>query len=303
MKKPAILTVLFLAIFLLIGTVACTEGKETPTATPIPTAVPTSTPGETIDSVIAAFNKIPAEWGRARYIDLATFRADPNLSPFYEDCYEALGHDLSGIGIDLNEIDSVCFVVKQAAIYSGRLDFNDIGEVLRGLHYVQSTYLDTEIWQNPDSGGGFITLLPPDSVLVTLTRQDAELSISVVKKWGDSIYSDSNVQDVMSRLPATQLLRIDIEKSETSALLASGSTVEKTDSSTLEMTTIAKFQDDANAKSGFSDIQEYFNSWANSWNMTNVENIQIRRFVKSTGTADIGDVLNPLTPYETYWLY
>jgi len=197
----------------------------------------------------------------------------------------------------------VCFVVKQAAIYTGRLDFDNIAKVLKSAHYVQSTYLDIEIWQSPESEGEFITLLPQDSILVTLTRQDAELCISVVKEWGDSIYTDSNVQDVISRLPAALLLRFDIEKYATSALLAIGSTVEKIDSSTLKMTTMAKFQDDASAQKGFPDIEGKFNSWANSWNMTNVENVQIRRFVKSTGTADIGDVLNPLAPYETYWLY
>jgi len=303
MKKAAIFIISFLITLLLIGTISCTEGEETPTATPTPTAVPTSTPEETTDSAIAAFNKIPIEWGRVRYIDLATFRVDPVLRPFYDECYEAVGSDLSGIGIDLNAIDSVSFVVKRAAIYSGRLDFNSIGEILKSTHYAQSIYLDIEIWQSPESGGGFIALLPTDSVLVTLTRQDAEMCISVVKTWGDSIYTDSNVQDVISRLPATLLLRVDIEKPVASALLATGSTVQMIDSSTLEITTMAKFQDDASAQKGFSDMENQFNSWANSWNMMNVENVQIRRFVKSTGTAAIGDVLNPLAPYETYWLH
>jgi hypothetical protein len=215
-----------------------------------------------------------------------------------------VGNHLAGIGVDLNAIDSVSLVVKRAAIYSGQLDFTYIAEVLKSAHYVQSTYLDIQIWESSESGGGFISLLPPDSVLVTSERQDAELGISVVKKWGDPIYIDSNVQGVLSRLPSPLLrVDVDIEKDGTSGLLAIGSAVERIESNILKMTMIAKFQDDANAKRGFSDIENRFNSWANSWNMMNVENVQIRRFVKSTGTADIGDVVNPLAPYETYWLY
>ena len=301
MKKLAILIIPFLILSLVIGTFACTGKEGTPTATPTPTVAPTPAAGD-IESVIAAFNRIPLEWGQARYINVATFRADSNLRAFYEECYDAVGSDLAGIGVDLNEIDNVTFFVKQAAIYSGQLDFNHMKETLRSMNYVRSTYLDIEIWESPESGGGFIALLPSDSVLVTLERQDAELCISVVKKWGNPIYSDSDVQDVMSRLP-TQLLRVDIEKDGASALLATGSTVEKLDSSTLKMTTIAKFQDDASAEKGFSDIENQFHIWANSWNMMNVENAQIRRFVKSTGYAEIQDTVNLLGIYETYWLH
>jgi hypothetical protein len=297
MKRLAILVISFLIILLVICTIACAGEEKTPT----PTAVPTLTPGD-IESTIEAFNRMPLEWGRARYINLAAFRADSNLRAFYEECYRAVGNDLAGIGIDLNEIDSVSFFVQQAAIYSGQLDFDHIKEALRSMNYVRSTYLDIEIWESPESGGGFIALLSPDSVLVTLERQDAELCISVVKKWGDPIYSDSDVQDVMSRLP-TRLLRVDIEKDGASSLLATGSSVEKIDSSTLKMTTIAKFQDDASAEKGFSDIENQFHSWANSWNMMNVENAQIRRFVKSTGYAEIQDTVNLLGTYETYWLH
>ena len=301
MKKLAIPIISSLILLLVIGTIACTGEEKTPVATPTPTIAPTSTTGD-IESAIAAFNRIPLEWGKARYINLATFRADSNLRSFYEKCYAAVGNDLAGIGVDLNEIDSATFFVKQAAIYSGQLDFNHIAEALQSMHYVRSTYLDIEIWESPESGGGFIALLPPDSVLVTLERQDAELCISVVKKWGDSIYSDSNVQDVMSRLP-TRILRVDIEKDGASGLLATGSSVEKIDSSTLKMTTIAKFQDDASAEKGFSDIENQFHIWANSWNMMNVENVQIRRFVKSTGYAETRDAVNLLGIYESYWLH
>ncbi len=301
MKKLAIPIISSLILLLIISTIACTGGEKTPAATPTPTIAPTSTTGD-IESAIAAFNRIPLEWGKARYINLATFRTDSNLRSFYEKCYAAMGNDLAGIGVDLNEIDSVTFFVKQAAIYSGRLDFNHIAEALQSMHYVRSTYLNIEIWESPESGGGFIALLPPDSVLVTLERQDAELCISVVQKWGDSIYSDSNVQDVISRLP-TQILRVDIEKDVTSGLLATGSTVEETDSGTLKMTTIAKFQDDASAEKGFSDMENQFNIWANSWNMMNVENVQIRRFVKSTGYTEIPDAVNLLGIYESYWLH
>jgi hypothetical protein len=301
MKKLGVVLASLLIIALLIVSISCAEEQETPIATPTLTPVPTSTLGD-IESAIVAFNRMPVEWGRARYINLATFREESNLKPFYEDCYKSVGGDLAGIGVDLNEIDSVSLVVKRAAIYSGQLNFTYIAEVLKSAHYVQSTYLDIQIWESSESGGGFIALLPPDSVLVTSERQDAELGISVVKKWGDPIYIDSNVQDVLSRLPSP-LLRVDIEKDGASGLLAIGSAVERIESNILKMTTIAKFQDDANAKRGFSDIENQFHSWANSWNMMNVENVQIRRFVKSTGTADIGDVLNPLAPYKTYWLH
>ena len=303
-KTTKRLMVLMMPVFILVltlGSLACSE-KGTPevTPTPRPGAAPIQAHG-VIDYAIAAFQMIPVEWQRGRYIDLAAFRDDSNLKAFYDKIYNDVGQNLATTGIDLNKVDNVSFVGGRAAVYSGRLDLSSIRQVLENMNYTKSTYLDVEIWKSSDAEKGVVALLPPDSVLVTKEYQDTEVYISVIKGWGSSMYDNGDVKDVTARLSANPL-RVDITLDDNPSLLATGSTVEKISSTTVAMMTLAKFEDDVSAENGLSDVTANFNSWANSWNMVSVENIQIRQFVKATGRAYIVDMDSPLG-YFTYWLH
>jgi len=123
----------------------------------------------------------------------------------------------------------------------------------------------------------------------------------VIKGWGSSLYDNEDVKDVTARLSINPL-RVDITLDGNPGLLATGSTIEKISNATVAMMTLAKFEDDVSAEKGLSDMTATFNSWANSWNMVSVENVQIRQFVKSTGRAYIEDMDSPLG-YSTYWLH
>jgi hypothetical protein len=257
-----------------------------------------------IDYAIEAFQRLPVEWQKARYIDLATFREDPVLSGFYEDSRKAVGQDLATIGIDFNKVDRVSFVIGRAAVYSGDLNLSDIGQVLQSMNYQKSTYLGIEIWQSSDPDRNVVTLLPPNSVLVTKDWEDAELCITVVKGWGDSLYDNNDIKDLISRLPQDPL-RVEILLGGDSGTLATATSIEKTDSQMLTQMRLVKFLDDANAENGFAKVTNDFTSLARIWNMVNVENVQIRQYVVLTGEASISDVAkvdNPLG-YQTYWLY
>ena len=303
-KTTKRLMILMMPVFILaltLGSLAC-SGKETPqgTPTPRPGAAPIQAHG-VIDYAITAFQMIPVEWQRGRYIDLAAFRDDSSLKAFYDKIYNDVGQNLAATGVDMNKVDNVSFVGGRAAVYSGRLDLSSIRKVLENMNYTKSTYLDVEIWKGSDVVKGVVALLPPDSVLVTKEYQDTEVYISVIKGWGSSMYDNGDVKDVTARLSANPL-RVDITLDDNPSLLATGSTVEKISNATVAMMTLAKFEDDVSAEKGLSDITANFNSWANSWNMVSVENVQIRRFVKATGRAYIADMESPLG-YSTYWLH
>jgi hypothetical protein len=303
-KTTKRLMILMMPVFILaltLGSLACAE-QETPqgTPTPRPGAVPTQAHG-VIDYAIAAFQMIPVEWQRGRYINLAAFRDDSSLKAFYDESYEDVGQDLAAMGVDMNKVDNVSFVGGRAAVYSGRLDLSSIRQVLENMNYAKSTYLDVEIWKSSAPEMGVVALLPPDSVLVTKEYQDTEMYISVIKGWGSSLYDNEDVKDVTARLSINPL-RVDITLDGNPGLLATGSTIEKISNATVAMMTLAKFEDDVTAEKGLSDMTANFNSWANSWNMVSVENVQIRQFVKSTGRAYIEDMDSPLG-YSTYWLH
>jgi hypothetical protein len=304
-KRLLISLIPLLILAITLGSLACAS-EEASEGTPTPTATPQATPAVHEDNMgyaIEAFQRFPVEWQKGRFINLVTFREDSNLRSFYDDCRNLVGQNLSTIGIDLNEVDHVSFVIGHAAVYSGSLDLSNIEQVLEGMNYDTSTYLDIEIWESPDPEKGVVTLLPPNSVLVTKDRQEAELCITVIKGWGDSLYANDDIEDVIARLPQNSL-RVDIYLGGDSGVLATASTIEKISSGILEMMRLVKFIDDANAENGFAKTTADFNSWARAWNMVSIENVQIRRYAESTGIANIEDIEkvdNPLG-YQTYWL-
>lgn len=302
----SLIPLLILAITL--GSLACaSEEAAEVTPTPTPTSTPQTTPTVHENSMgyaIEAFQRFPVEWETGRYIDLAAFRQEQNFTSFYEDCRKAVGQGLADIGIDLNKVDHVSFVGGRAAVYTGRLDIASIRQVLDSKNYDKSTYLDIEIRESSDPEDGVVVLLPPNSVLVTKDRQDAETCISVIKGWGDSLYDNEGVKGLIAKLPLNPL-RVDISHNGDSGLLATATTIEKINSITLEMISLAVFKDDVSAEDGLAKVAADFNSRAHAWNMVSVESVQIRSFVKSTGEVNIEDVgagANPLG-YETYWLH
>jgi hypothetical protein len=295
-------SLLILAVTL--SPIACASKSSEGTS---PKATPQMTPATyqfNIDYAIEAFQRLPVEWQAARYINLVTFRQDPSLSGFYENCRTAVGQGLATIGIDFNKVDRASFVIGHAAVYSGNLNLSDIKQVLQSMNYQKSTYLDIEIWESSDPDKGVVALLPPNSVLVTKELEEAELCITVVKGWGDSLYDNNDIKDLISRLPQDSL-RVDISQGGDSGILATATSIERTGSQMLAQMRLVKFLDDANAENGFAKVTNDFNNLANIWNMVNVENVQIRQYVMLTGQATIADVakVDNLLGYQTYWLH
>jgi len=302
-KSLPIPLISLLVLVIALGSLACAS-EEAPEVTPTPT--PQATPiihKNSIDYAIEALQRLPIEWKRGRYIDLEAFRSDSSLLSFYESCRNEVGQGLATIGIDLNQVDHVSFVGGRAAVYSGRLDLASIKRGLDSMNYDKTTYLDTEIWQSSNPEKGVVTLLSPNSVLVTKEYEDAEMCITVLKGWGSSFYDNEGFKDVIARLPNNPL-RLDFWQNGDSGLLAAASTTEKVGSGAFNMMTLAAFVDDVMAGEGLPEITADFNSWARSWNMVSVESAQIRRFVKSTGIANFEDVkkADNLLGYQAYWL-
>lgn len=302
----SLIPLLILAITL--GSISCVSeeaGEVTPT--PMPTSTPQTTPTvheTSMEYAIEAFQRFPVEWVMGRYIDLETFRQDQNFASFYEDTRKEVEQGLADIGIDLDKVDHVSFVGGRAAVYTGRLDLASIRQVLNNKNYNKSTYLDIEIWESSDPEASVVTLLPPNSVLVTTGRPDAETCISVTTGWGESLYDNEGVKDLIARLPVSPL-RVDISHNGDSGPLAIASTIEKINSGILEMISLAVFIDDVSAETGLSKVAADFNSRANAWSMMSVESVQIRSYIKSSGKANIEDVEAGASPlgYETYWLH
>ncbi len=180
-KRLLISLVSLLVLVIALGSLACASEEE-------PEVTPTSTPQATpiihknsIDYAIEALQRLPIEWEKGRYIDLEAFRRDSNLFSFYESCRNEVGQGLATIGIDLNQVDHVSFVVGRAAVYSGRLDLASIKQGLDSMNYDKSTYLGVEIWRSSNQEKGVVTLLSPNSVLVTKEYEDAEMAITSLR--------------------------------------------------------------------------------------------------------------------------
>ena len=125
MKTLGLILILLFVLGCAIGT-GCGNGEDetaNPTNTPTSTPTPSSTEDNmvvTIDedkcTALEIFKYIPIELQRARYINLAVFREDVNLQPFYDEIVEEVGDNLAASGIVLDEIDHLGFVGGRAAL-------------------------------------------------------------------------------------------------------------------------------------------------------------------------------------------
>lgn len=298
----------------LAATLACGGGEEggapaatTPSggASPGPTATPASSPGtgsgELSAELLAAVSSIPVEWDVSRYLDLAACRQDPQLRRFYDEASQGVSERLQEKGIDFDQVDSMALASGRGAVYWGRFELARIRAALQALDYDQSSYLDTDLWTGPEGLNSVVVLVSAGNVIFATDRSEAEMVLSVIKGWGRSIYDDESLSDILGRLPADPV-RLDITLGAYSGLLVTASAIEKKDAGGLVMTTMAKFDGDGSAKGGVTQVAQHFNNWSRTWGPTNVETLQIRQYVVSTGQADPAKAQN-LLGYWTYWVY
>jgi hypothetical protein len=277
------------------------SGEATPGATATPASSPPATGGDLSAELMAAVSSIPVEWDVSRYLDLAACRQDPRLRQFYDEASQGVSERLQEKGIDFDQVDSLALASGHGAIYWGHFELARIRAALQALDFDQSSYLDTDLWTGPEGLNSVVVLVSAGNIIFATDRSEAELALSVIKGWGMSVYDDESVSDVLGRLPADPV-RLDITLGAYSGLLVTASAIEKKDTGGLVMSTLAKFDGDGSAKGGVTQVAQHFNNWSRTWGPTNVETLQIRQYVMSTGQADLAEAQN-LLGYWTYWVY
>ncbi len=312
-------TLLIALVLVLAVTVSGCGGTEEPTATPTMTPTPEATPEITsvppgpggtspapmptgqpaTQDALDAFRDAPIEWQNARYISLATMRQTAGLIDYYQ-AYEAgVGPDLQSIGIPMADISWLLFSADRAAIYDGSFDTDAIEEALSEDGYESEAYLGGWLWI--DAGdGSTVAMIGNDRVILAEDADEARLCLSVIEGWGRSMMDDGDFEDTVTRVPADPL-RIDSTHDVYGAPLATCTSVHHADDGRLAVHKLSRYADDAAAEKDLEDAEGSFVGWVQSWNLEDAETAQIRNFVRSTGTADIGDVDRPLG-YWTHWL-
>jgi hypothetical protein len=241
---------------------------------------------------VQAFRDLPLEWQEARYVSLQAMRQVPALSERYEDYEQGAGPGLASLGIDFDDISWLAFSAQRATVCGGEFDASAIGETLAGEGYEEDTYLGAIIWQHPEDGNA-VAALGTTRVALAQGVDEVKMCVSVMTGWGRSLMDDDDLKDTVSRLPSGAL-RIDASHRIYSGPLATCTSVLFTESGNLAVQTLVKYLDDAAASKGLTDAEDSFVGWSQSWGMNDAETVQIRHFVRSTGTASIGNVDMPL---------
>ena len=256
-----------------------------------------------------AMKQIPSDYWGYSYFDVAQVRNDSDLRPRYDN----LRAWLSGLpgslptGINLDDITWIA-TAEETFIMGGNFDFSAVREKLDEAGK-KISYRGTEIWTE-SAGGTTIALM--NGLVLTGDIENVYECIDVTKGLGQSLYDNSDLRDVVGRLPkmayasiAATLCEYSLTDDASCEAVAYG--YDKIDAQTIGVTVVAKFPDAATASDSSSDFKSWA-TWAVGHNLEQVQAVQKGEFIKVTATFPIsemgtGQTLAPTptpTPRPTY---
>ncbi len=314
MRGARLVLISLLILSITVLAVACGSEETTPTPTQEPTLEPTPTgtaqpttpsptpqPTAQPDMALAleALKDLPLEWQETRYVGIETTRQTPDLSSDFAAYETGVRAGLAALGMDIDDVSWLGFSAGRATVYGGEFDVANMGTALADDGYQEDTYLGATIWQHPEDGN-VVAILGTTRVVLAHNLDEAKLCVSVMTDWAESLLDDGNIEDAVLKMPSKPL-RIDLIQGGYSGLIVSCTGVSYLGGGTLAMQTAAKFLDKAAAAKGLTYIEDSFDGWVRSWSIEDAEVVQIQRFVRLTGTAEISNVDRPLG-YWTHWL-
>jgi len=220
-------------------------------------------------------------------VDHSAMRADDMIMQYYgsqKGDSSWYWRDLD-MGIEYEQVFFECWI-GEATLIQGDFDFSQIRQALQShpFEYEVSNYIETEVWI---SDSFWIALLPnsiacgyPDRVKQYIETVQGQL---------DSLYSDSDFQDVANGLPQSIILRYDegrfLSWFTHEGLLFGGFSVEHPVPDLVVITAVCKYENENTAQEALEEMKKEMHRYRGvSW-----QNVSVTRdglFIKTTGETE-----------------
>ena len=206
--------------------------------------------------------KVPGDTMSFKYVDVAALRGDDDLSEIYDAWKATVDARLEAHGITSGDVNVFVFGTSTGMRYTllkGGFDLDQVRDRLEDRDFDDGEYKGVEIWE-PKEGSGYdsdprVALM--DDMIVLGDESGVEGCIKVMKEGDTSFLKKVDIKEVVDRTPAG--LYVDLEKNVLAGLIvkgfeAYGLSAQKEDSDTLDITGVAKFEDDDDAEDGADAI-------------------------------------------------
>ncbi len=205
----------------------------------------------------SAIDKMPWDADRFVYVDVKELRSDDDLADLYDAWKDSAGPALTMRGIDRSDVTWAAYGAS-LTLLGGKFDLDEIGHELDDKNYAGDEYRGVEVWTKP-YGNELVALM--SNLIIIGGEEPVEETIRVIKEGEDSLGDDTDVADVLKRLPDGTLTEVHTDNWLADMVLAGyeavGLSVQKEDDQTLKITAVIKFDDDEYARDAVIQIEDY----------------------------------------------
>lgn len=262
----AVVLLLFSAVMVLVG---CGRGN-----------------GEGTGDAVAMMKKLPKDAGLFSFTNLAAIRADDDLGKLYENFKEKYGSVLEELGMPADNVD--CVVQSESlTILEGYFDLGQVSEVLEGKGYGDAEYKGIQTWEDP-----FLSyaLVSGSCIVGGYDIESVKECADVINGVGDSLYDDTDLRDLMGRLPGGFALTVFSGYEEQyEGLEAHGYSLAKKSADTVRITAIFRFGDADEAGAAVDDVEAMINEETGGGKVTDVGVTREGKYVKASAIMAMDD--------------
>jgi hypothetical protein len=238
---------------------------------------------------VAMMGKLPKDARAFSFVDVKAIRADTDLNQAYNSIKDSLESEEGlggGSGVSAEDVDSMV-QGGSVMILEGRFDLGELRKGLEGKGYDDTEYKGVDTWEDDLS----IALVSASCIVIGYDMESLKACIEVINGNGDSLQDDTNIQDLVGRLPSGIVIySYSGEWEEYEGLENCGYSLVKKTADTMRVTAIYQFQDESAASAATGDIEKDTKAEIEGTTATNVAVTRDGKYVKATGDVEIDDM-------------
>ncbi len=235
-------------------------------------------------------SQVPGDTLSFKYVDVAGLRNDDDLSDLYDAWKAVVDARLEAHGIASGDVTVFGFgsgTGIRFTMLKGGFDLDQVRDRLKNAGFEQGEYKGAEMWELGAAAAydsdPSVALL--DDMIILGNEAGVQGCVKVIKEGDTSLLKKTDIRDVVDRIPSG--LYVDLEKNVLAGLIVKGFesyglSARKEDSDTLDITGVAKFDDDSDAKDGTDAIENLMDAIFDDVDVT-----QNGAFLKAAAELDV----------------
>lgn len=204
--------------------------------------------------LVDMMRKMPMSTSSFRFMDIQALRGDDDLKDLYKGWRDSCEYTLDDYGIVPNDVNCTAISFNEGCyLIDGDFDIGKLRNMRDSLGFNEHKYRDVEVWERT---GEAVALI--EHLIITGTDECVRDCIDVIKGDKDSFWDNQDVRDLVDRLPDGIMMYYELKPTWVinEGLEAQGSSIEKGDEDTVNVTWIYMFEDEDAARDAIDQISE-----------------------------------------------